>query len=111
MVNTGNIVNEKKENHFSLQRTCLDLSAINEQGRMEKSPSEINVLHGRVASIDQDDRIIGLQPAWSVGIGSSLVPEHALAYVRSNRWPGFAQISIKNLKINFLVCLRCVDNC
>ena len=66
--------------HFSFQCTCLDISAINQQGRMEESPNE--------ASIDEDDPIIWLQSAWSVRIDSSLVPEHACVYVRSNRWPG-----------------------
>lgn len=40
-------------------------------------------------SINEDNPIIGSEPAWSVGLSSTLVPEHTLVYVRSNRWPGF----------------------
>jgi hypothetical protein len=39
-------------------------------------------------SIDKDLKIDGLHPAWSVDISSTLIPEHTLISVRSNRWPG-----------------------
>ena len=47
-----------------------------------------------LSPINEDSTIQGLHPAWSVGIASNtLVPEYALVYVRSNRWPGMFLIS------------------
>lgn len=65
----------------------------NDEETTVKSSSEIDTLHERTSSIpsksiDQDEPIFGLQSAWSIGIASTLVPEHGLVYVRSNRWPG-----------------------
>ncbi|CAF3288774.1 unnamed protein product [Rotaria sp. Silwood2] len=51
---------------------------------------KINIEQGPhlLSSVNEDIPINGLYPAWSIGMTSTLVPEHALVYARSNRWPG-----------------------
>ena len=41
-----------------------------------------------LSPLDEDTAVGGLYPAWSVHVPSTLVLEHALIAVRSNRWPG-----------------------
>ena len=41
-----------------------------------------------LSPLNEDATINDMYPAWSMNIASTLVPEHALVSVRSNRWPG-----------------------
>ncbi|CAF1519825.1 unnamed protein product [Adineta steineri] len=66
---------------------------IYEQGRniyfyQEEEKSSIERGPHLLTSINEDIAINELYPAWSIDITSTLVPEHTLVYVRSNRWPG-----------------------
>ncbi|CAF3566992.1 unnamed protein product [Rotaria sordida] len=60
------------------------------QDEEKSTPRKISIEQGPhlLSSVSEDISIDGLYPAWSIGIGSTLVPEHALVYARSNRWPG-----------------------
>jgi hypothetical protein len=45
--------------------------------------------HSRLlSSLSNDTDIDDLYRAWSVNVTSTLIPEHSLISVRSNRWPG-----------------------
>jgi hypothetical protein len=55
-----------------------------------------------LSPINKDTTINGLYPAWSVDIASTLVPEHTLVSVRSNRWPGLYFVSSTFLAFFFL---------
>uniref|UniRef100_A0A8B9JYE5 Radial spoke head component 4A n=1 Tax=Astyanax mexicanus TaxID=7994 RepID=A0A8B9JYE5_ASTMX len=46
-----------------------------------------------------EDAVVNNTPPWSTRISSNLIPEYAIAYVRSNLWPGaYAYASGKNFE-------------